>query len=107
MLLAGFMMFRGGAGAAAAPDGGWPCRCMPRAWLLLVAVAMFRHHQEGRAALAERGHHHPAQRDPEDRHAADAGLVVPEAARASCARSTFCVAGVLLAAAGRADHEAA
>ena len=40
-------------------------------------AAGLRHHQEGRDALAQRRHGDPAQRDHEDRHAADAGLVVP------------------------------
>ncbi len=48
---------------------------------LLVAVAVFGITKKGAQALGQRGHRHPAQRDPEDRHAADAGLVVPEARR--------------------------
>ena len=48
-------------------------------------AARRRPDQEGRDALARRRHGHPAQRDHEDRHAADAGLVVPAARRASCA----------------------
>ncbi|CAA9423998.1 MAG: Rod shape-determining protein RodA, partial [uncultured Ramlibacter sp.] len=65
-----------------------------------------RHHQEGRPALDQRRHRHPAQRDPEDRHAADAGLVVPEAGRAPAADGLRDGRGDP-GGARRPDHEAA
>jgi hypothetical protein len=58
---------------------------------LLVAVALFGITKKGAHALAERGRGDPAQRNAQDRHAADAGLVVPAARRAVAA------AGLLVA----------
>jgi rod shape determining protein RodA len=46
---------------------------------LLVAVALFGITKKGAQRWVNRGHRHPAQRDSEDCHAADAGLVVPKA----------------------------
>jgi rod shape determining protein RodA len=60
---------------------------------LLVAVALFGITKKG-PALGERGRGDPAQRAAEDRHAADAGLVVP--AREGQLRAGLCVAFVLL-----------
>ena len=65
-----------------------------------------RHHQEGRQALGQRGRRDPAQRNPEDRHAADAGLVVPEARRPAAA-ARLRVRRAAAGRAGRPDREAA
>ena len=63
---------------------------------LLVAVALFGTVKQGRAALAQRRRRHPAVRIHEDRHAADAGVVLPAARRASCAALDFAIAGLIL-----------
>jgi hypothetical protein len=76
MLLAAMHPVRGGAGAAAAPDGAGGA-AVHRGRGAAGGHRAVRHHQEGRHALAQPGHGDPAQRAPEDRHAADAGLVVP------------------------------
>jgi hypothetical protein len=87
MLLAGFIMFV----VAQVP----PQRLMMFAVPLYAAGrgapdrgGALRRHQEGRPALAQRRRRDPAQRDPEDRDAADAGLVVPAARRPVAACST-------------------
>ena len=78
---------RGGAGAAAEAHGAGAAavRARRRAAGRHRAV---RHHQEGRDALAQRRHGDPAERDAEDRDAADARVVVP-AARGPVARTGF------------------
>ncbi len=78
---------RGGADSAAKADGAGRAAVHGRRGVA-GGDRVVRHHEEGRDALAQRRHGDPAERDPEDRDAADAGLVVPEARRPACTRST-------------------
>ena len=96
---------RGGPGAAAAADepGGAAVRA---GRVAADRGGDVRHHQEGRQALDQRRRRDPAQRNPEDRHAADAGLVVPEARRPAAAAG-FPDGGTVAGGAGGADREAA
>ena len=98
---------RGGPGTAAeaAAPGGAAVRGGRRA-AGGDGPAGHRHHQEGRHALAQCRHRDPAQRDPQDRRAADAGLVVPEARRAA-ARDRLPGGRRAAAAAGGAGGQAA
>ena len=73
---------------------------------LLIGVALFGLTKKGAQALDQRRRRDPAQRDPEDRDAADDGVVVPEA------RGTVAAAGLpggrrAARRAGGADRQAA
>ena len=85
MMLARGHPVHGGADAAAATDEHSPFRSTRWASTLLVVTAIFGITKKGATRWLDlRRHGHPAERDPEDRHAADAGLVVPAARGATC-----------------------
>ena len=65
----------------------------------------FRHHQKRGSSLDQCGGGDSAERDFENCHAADAGLVVPEA-RGALVTCRFCCGADLAGVAGGLDHEA-